>query len=81
MSSIFEIKLSDRPARSQRNVNLKVVRVNQVIFGGKILRILGSTIWNRLLPYIKNAENFSTFKTLIKTLDGDSCKYNLCRKI
>ena len=81
MSKIFEIKFTDRPVRSQRNLNLKVVRVSQVIFGGKSLRVLGSKIWNRLLPHIKNVENLSTFKRLIKTWDGDSCKYNSCNKI
>ena len=32
MSNIFDIKLSDRPARSQQNLYLKVVRANQVKF-------------------------------------------------
>ena len=37
-------------------------------------------MWNRLLPHIKNAENPSVFKRLIKTWDGVSCKCNLCKK-
>ena len=50
------------------------------MFGGKRLIVLGSKIWNRLLPHTKNAENLFIFKQLIKTWDGDSCN-NSCRKI
>ena len=62
MSNIFEIKLFDRPARSRQNLNLKVVRADQVKFGEKSLRVLGPKIWNRLLSRIKNADNLSAFK-------------------
>ena len=61
MSNIFEVKSSDRPARSQQNLNLKVVRDNQVKSGEKSLRILGPKIWDRLPPHIKNSENLSSF--------------------
>ena len=61
MSSISEVKSSDRPVRSQQNMNLKVVRANQVKFGQKSLRVLGPKIWNRLSTH-KNAEYLSTFK-------------------
>ena len=50
-------------------------------FGEKSLRVLGPKIWNRLPPHIKNAENLSAFKRLIKTWDGVSCKCNLFQKI
>ena len=33
MSNIFELKTSGRPILSQQNLNLKVVRPNQVKFG------------------------------------------------
>ena len=81
MSNIFEVKWFDRPIHSQQYLNLRVVRANQVTFAKKSLRVLGPKIWNRLPPHIKNAENLSTFKWLIKTWDGISCKCNLCRKI
>ena len=61
MSNIFEVKSSDRPARSQQNLNLKVVRDNQVKSGEKSLRVLGPKIWDRLPPHIKNSENLSSF--------------------
>ena len=62
MSNIFEVKSFDRPARSWQNLNLEVVRANQVKFGEKGLRVIGPKIWNRLPPCIKNADNLSTFK-------------------
>ena len=57
MPNIFEVKSSDRPFCSKQDLNLKIVRANQVKFGEKSLRILGQKIWNRLPPHIKNAEN------------------------
>ena len=81
MSNIFEIKSSDRPVHSQQNLNLKVVRANQVKFSEKSLRVFEPRIRNRLPTHIKNAENLSAFKRLIKPWDGVSCKCNLCRKI
>ena len=62
----FRIKSSDRSVRGQQNLNLKVVRASKVKFGKKCLRLLGPKIWNRLPPHIKNAENLSAFKRLIK---------------
>ena len=59
MSNIFEVKSSDRPVRSQQNLNLKVVRANQVKFGEKSLRVLGPKIWNRLPLHIKYGENLT----------------------
>ena len=41
MLNIFEVKASDRPGLSQQNLNLKVIRANQVKFGKKSLRVLG----------------------------------------
>ena len=81
MSSIVKFKSSDRPVRSQQYLNLKVVRANQVKFGEKSLRFLESNIWNKLQPHVKNAENLSAFKQLIKTWNSVSCRWNLCRNI
>ena len=81
MSNIFECKTSGRPTYSQQNLNLKVVRSNQVKYNEKSLRVLGPMIWNNLPPHCKNNENVSIFKRLIKTWDGVSCKCNLYRKL
>ena len=81
ISNIFEVKSTDRPICSQQYLNLKVVRASQVKFGQKSVRVLGPKIWNRLPPHIKNAENLSAFKRLIKTWNDILCKWNLCRKI
>ena len=81
MSNVFEFKSSDRPVHSQKYLNLKNVRANQVTFDQKILRFLEPKIWNRLPPRIKNTENLSAFKRLIKTCDSVSRTWNLRRKI
>ena len=81
MSNIFVVKSSDRPVRNQQNLNLKVVRANQVKSGEKNLRVLGSKIWERLPPHTKTAENLSAFRRLIKTQNGVPCKCNLCISI
>ena len=39
MSNIFEVNSPDRPVCSQQNINLKVVRANQVKFGEKNLSL------------------------------------------
>lgn len=57
ISNIFEFKTSGRPNRSQQNLNLKVVRPNQVKFVEQSLRILGPKIWSNLPSSVKNAEN------------------------
>ena len=48
MTNIFEVKSSDKPARSQQNLYLKVARAKQVKFGEKSLRVLRPKILNRL---------------------------------
>ena len=81
ISNIFEFKSSNRPVRSQQNLNLKVVRANQGKSGEKNLRVLGPKIWERLPPHTKTAENLSAFRRLIKTQNGVPCKCNLCISI
>ena len=80
ISNIFEVKSSDRPVRSQQNLNLKVVRANQSKSGEKSLRVLRPKIWDRP-PHVKNAESLFAFKRLIKTWDDVSSKCNFCREI
>ena len=81
MSIISEIKSSKWPICNQQNLNLKVVKANQVKIGEKSLKVLGPKIWNRLSPHIKNTENLLAFKRLRTTKEGVLCKCNLCKKI
>ena len=53
MSNIFKFRSSDRPDRSQQNLNLKVAGAKQVKFGKKGLTVLLPKIWNRVPPHIK----------------------------
>ena len=48
-------------------------------YGSYTLRSLGPKIWNKLPSEIKNSENLSTFKTLIKTWSGPKCHCGSCK--
>ena len=82
MTEIFKLSHSEKPVRKQNLLNLKVTRPNQVRYGERSLRILGPKIWNNLpAAHVKSAPNFLSFKRLIKSWDGISCKCALCKKL
>ena len=43
-------------------LKLETIRPNQFEFSEKNLTALGPNIWNMLTPYMKSAENLSTYK-------------------
>lgn len=55
---------------------MKIVEPNQLEFSEKIRRLL-TKIWNHLPPQIKNAENISSLKQIMKRWVGIPCKCNL----
>ena len=63
---------------SRRPLNLFVPRVNQTTFGLKSFRYQATLLWNSLPVEIKSADNLNTFKRLIKTWNGPSCRCNFC---
>jgi len=48
-------------------------------YGSYTLRSLGPKIWNKLPSDIKNSENLSTFKELIKAWSGPKCHCGSCK--
>ena len=52
---------------------MKIVEPNQLEFSEKIRRLL-TKIWNHLPPQIKNAENISSLKQIMKRWVGIPCK-------
>ena len=78
MKEIFELRLCSRHVREQYKLNLNTPRKRQVTFGTKILKRLGSKIWNNLPYHIKSAENLNVFKNLIKKWNGSPCSCNVC---
>ena len=76
MTEIFQL-----PVRKENILNLKVTRPNQVRYGERSFRVLGPKIWNNLSAHVKSALNLLSFKRLIKSWDGISCKCTLCKKL
>ena len=49
-------------------------------YGTDTLRSLGPKIWNSLPTDMKNSDNLTTFKILIKTWSGPNCHCSNCRQ-
>ena len=61
MKDIFKLRMTDRPTREKYKPNLEIPKSNQVRFGTKSLRYLGSMLWNSLPCHIKSSENMEQF--------------------
>ena len=48
-------------------------------YGTYTLRSLGPKIWNKLPSEMKNSQNLSTFKNLIKSWSGPKCNCGSCK--
>ena len=81
MTGIFKLSDSKQPVRKQNVLNLNVTRPNQVRYGERSLRVLSPKIWNNLPANVKSAPNLLSFKRLIKSWDGVSCRCTLCKKL
>ena len=64
---------------SRRPLNLHLPRVNQTAHGLNSLRYARAKLWNSLPEDIKSSENLTTFKRLIKTWNGTTCRCNFCK--
>ena len=74
MKEIFTLNTTRDVSRNKLLVKTQITKK----YGTNTLRSLGPKIWNNLPTEIKNSENLSTFKTLIKTWSGPSCKCGIC---
>ena len=71
INEIFELKKTNRAVRNQYKLNLEDPIINQVTFGAKSIRHLGSKIWNSLPFHINSSESLTTFKRIIKNWDNN----------
>ena len=78
MKDIFIQNNDCRHRRENQVNNIAHNRPNQVKFGERSLKTLGPKIWNCLPSNLKNAENLATFKSLIKSWNGNACTCYLC---
>ena len=63
---------------SRRPLNLHLPRVNQTKYGLNSFRYEVAKLWNSLPEDIKSSENLITFKRLIKTWNGTTCRCSFC---
>ena len=70
MTEIFKLSDSKKPVQKQNVLNLKVTRPRQVRYAE-----------NYLPAYVKSAPNLLSFKRLMKSWDGISCKCTLCKTL
>ena len=69
MKEIFKLQQRDRPVRKPNLKNLEVKRVKTFTFGSKSLSSIGPRVWNKLPLEIKNCQNLTDFKKLIKNIN------------
>jgi len=61
--------------------NLSVPKTKAFTYGENSLKALGPKIWNSLPNYFKEKRSIESFKRLINTWDGKTCKCSMCNKI
>ena len=76
MNDIFKLKINGREVCDKYKLNSDIPKWNQEILGYKSLKVLGRKIWNNLPYHVKSSETLHTFKNLLKSWDGNSCKCN-----
>ena len=76
MQSLFVMNQSRYSSRRPQNLHLP--RVNQTSYGLNSFRYEGAKLWNSLPEDIKSSENLITYKRLIKTWNGTTCRCSFC---
>ena len=76
MKEVFKLNTRRADTGSDRLIVQSQISMK---YGSYTLRSLGPKIWNKLPSEIKNSENLSTFKTLIKTWSGPKCHCGSCK--
>ena len=75
MNEVFKLSLTNKLVWKQYFWNLNIR------CGEKSLRIFNPKIWNNLPFHLKSAPNLLSFKHLVKSWNGISCKCNLCESL
>ena len=60
--------------------NLDIPRVNSTTYGLNSLAYQGAKIWNGLTQDLQSAISLNSFKRLLGTWTGESCRCAFCRK-
>ena len=73
---MFEIK--DIPYNFRDSNRAVQPKVNSTTFGLKSLKYSGSLLWNKLPTDLKRCVSISSFKSLLKSWEGPTCKCGIC---
>jgi ribonuclease P/MRP protein subunit RPP40 len=75
--NLFQEKTTHYSLRDPLNIHIP--RPKTTKFGKHSFRYFGSHLWNNLPSQIKQSKDINTFKNLIKSWTGPSCKCNFCK--
>ena len=64
---------------TRRPLDIYVPSVKQIKFGYRSYSYEAPSVWNSLPNEIRTAENFPTFKKMIKLWNGPKCRCNYCK--
>ena len=71
-------KLKDCGYDTRNLFTLEQPKFNTVKYGRHSISYLGAKLWNSLDNNLKSAGDFKSFKTLISSWEGPSCKCSVC---
>ena len=80
MKEIFSLRQTDRPVWEKYELNLDIPSYNQVTFAHKALTFFEPKTCNSLPYRKKSAENYASFKTMIKFWNEENCSCKICCK-
>jgi hypothetical protein len=67
LSSLIQVKNATRVTRGSARQNLVVPRVKYTTFAGRSFAVIGPQLWNNLPDAVRQSEDFSVFKSKLKT--------------
>ena len=78
IQDIYKTTVTNRRLRRQNNLHMP--RVNSTTYGLNSLAYQGANIWNGLTQDLQSAISLNSFKRLLGTWTGESCRCAFCRK-
>ena len=80
IQDIYKTKTTVTNRRLRIQNNLHMPRVNSTTYGLNSLAYQGAKIWNGLTQDLQSAISLNSFKRLLGTWTGESCRCAFCRK-
>ena len=80
IQDIYTTKTTVTNRRLRRQNNLHIPRVNLTTYGLNSLAYQGAKIWSGLTQDLQSAISLNSFKRILGTWTGESCRCAFCRK-